>query len=479
MTCAVYANGHIRVDKTTNDILEAVWRIEEHMKRSSEALASLDSVKAKVDRISRDHQRIKATAFSGFPRESVQHDGIIDDYRTSTLAAAGPAEDEALTEDEAGEPVAPGKSSIPVNHTTGAARLLLCGPIAEIAKGVLKNPKVYEKFPMWQEERRGCLRIFGRGEGNDLASGYDKDPLTDHGDDAASADASSDISSPAAGEEWGQVGGMTPPGSVEVSHGAVDAGGMPDFDRATVLRLVKSFKDNINNMHPLLVPTHLDMLTDNFLKSLPDGSARPKQVEKLAGFVHSGPQSPGNKRKRSPGAETENPDAWSFKPGHPFRTISSALVLMVLALGKICQHRGKLPDIYNDRNIDPTWGGTSAVVRNGVSQSPMTTSPTLPVFSPDGSSPQAERTQPRSRRTSVEGSSNPTRIPKKNMDIIPGLPYFALATDIIGNQLGGNSLQHAHVNILAGLYHAQLARPIESYAYIQKACLVIQFLMRP
>jgi hypothetical protein len=63
----------------------------------------------------------------------------------------------------------------------------------------------------------------------------------------------------------------------------------------------------------------------------------------------------------------------------------------------------------------------------------------------------------RGRKTSLEGGPffSKNRNPKaKNQDLLPGLPYFALATDIIGNQLGGNSLQHVHANILAGLFHA-------------------------
>lgn len=479
-----------RIDKTTNDIAESVWRIEDMVKRHMEAFADISN---SVQMLARDNERLKAAilpledmhAHAGRPpaqTHAAAHRSALDPPRglPPGLSTVRPGDEDALTDDEAGDPVAPGKSSIPVNHTTGAARLLLCGPINELSKGVLKQKRVYENFPMWQEERRGCLRIYGRGEGNDFASGYDRDPLTDYGDDTASADASSDISSPAAGEEWGHVGG------VEASpHG------MPDFDRATVLKLVRAFKEHINNMHPLLVPSQLDALAENFLRSLPDGSARGRAADKLtpsghAGFVVSSPNpvSPSSKRKRSATGELgEAFDPWASKPGHPFRSINSALVLTVLALGKICLHQGKLPDVHNDRNIDPTCGtGGSTAAHNGILQSPMTTSPIVPaVFSPPlpTTSPTLERGFPRSRRTSVEGSMNTPKSLARNLDLLPGLAYFALATDIIGNQLGGITLQHAHVNILAGLYHAQLARPLESYAYIQKASMIVQFLMRP
>ena len=68
---------------------------------------------------------------------------------------------------------------------------------------------------------------------------------------------------------------------------------------------------------------------------------------------------------------------------------------------------------------------------------------------------------------------------KRNMDVIPGLDYFAYATDILGGQLAGTNLQHVHAYILAGLYHGQLGRVVESFAYILQAGLALQIKMRP
>lgn len=67
----------------------------------------------------------------------------------------------------------------------------------------------------------------------------------------------------------------------------------------------------------------------------------------------------------------------------------------------------------------------------------------------------------------------------KNLDVIPGLAYFALATDVLGNQMAGNSLQHVHANILAGLYHGQLGRVMESHGYIAAGCRSLQVILRP
>ncbi|KAG4430252.1 hypothetical protein IFR05_014263 [Cadophora sp. M221] len=392
-------------------------------------------------------------------------------------------------EEESGNP-GPGKPpSIPVNHTTGAARLLTHPIIRELCQGAMNSSKIKnEKYPILQEERRGLLRLFGRGEGYEPPPGYDKDPLVDHGTDSTPGDSHSDVSSPA-GEEWGQLGGLTPPGhQPELTRGGIDSNGMPDFSRETVNDLVKSYMEHINIMHPILIKSHLDLLVEHFLKSIPESQAKPKQVSSLqaghtnyagAGFVGSGyrnPESPGNKRKRSPIAgEYADPHViMDHKPGHPFRSIGSAIVLLVMALGKICQHKGKIPDAWHaDRDLDFVYG-SSPTVRNGHPPSPIQRSPGMGITSPlDG-----ERGQPRSRRTSIDGAY-PARVKPRNIDVIPGLAYYALATDVIGNQLAGNSLQHVHANILAGLYHGQLARVMESHGYIAAACRGLQVILRP
>lgn len=82
-----------------------------------------------------------------------------------------------------------------------------------------------------------------------------------------------------------------------------------------------------------------------------------------------------------------------------------------------------------------------------------------------------------SRRASFQGSK-PSQM-RRNYESIPGLEYFAIATDIIGNQLGGNTLNHVYSSIFAGLYHGQLGRVIESHAYIAHGCTVLMNILRP
>ena len=65
----------------------------------------------------------------------------------------------------------------------------------------------------------------------------------------------------------------------------------------------------------------------------------------------------------------------------------------------------------------------------------------------------------------------------RNVDLVPGLAYFAKATEILG-ALQGNELQFVQANLLAGIYAGQLARVLDSWTFIQSACRACFFLVR-
>ncbi|KAH6651419.1 hypothetical protein F5144DRAFT_85374 [Chaetomium tenue] len=111
-------------------------------------------------------------------------------------------------------------------------------------------------------------------------------------------------------------------------------------------------------------------------------------------------------------------------PSPKGESIESALTLLVLALGKICLHP-RIPDV-------------------------------MPL-----------------EKGSLQGGSA-----RRNMDVIPGLDYFACASRILGGQLAADSLTHIQVDLLAGLYYGQLVRPIESYAFVRRASHKLQQVMR-
>jgi hypothetical protein len=275
--------------------------------------------------------------------------------------------------DESGTPQQPGKPSMPINHTTSAATLLLKLPFDEVVGKIIKHDRIKkEKFPIIQEERRGLLRLWGRGEGRDPPPGYEDYPLTP-------SETNLEASSPA------QFQNNIPAPVQRIN--AIGADGLPDLTRGTVDRYVWSYHTHLGILHPILTPRHLNGLIKNFLQSM---------------------------------------------PGHPSRSINTALVLLVLALGEICTHTTKIPDVSE---LEDQWAA---------------------------------------------GAAQRYHFPKaRNLDILPGLPYFVLATTIIGNQLGGNSIPHVHAFILASLYYAQLGRVLESHTSLCHAYRALQVILRP
>lgn len=399
--------------------------------------------------------------------------------------------DDDVMEDPPGPPVEPGRPAMPPVHTTLAGLLLKWGPISKMVQHLLEKEKIrhVEEFPIRQEMQRGMLRVFGYGEGfdqemrnSDFVSQSDQ-AMTDVHDDY------SDIASPAPlSEAWGQLGGIGPAPQTSFKTGVINADGNPDYDPGRVWEYVQSFKDNILNMHPIIIPKELDAMVKVFLDGLPP--ARPPKQGKAsssARFINQPASSvppfieTGSKRKRSPAVDEPTSSPFQ-KPGRGFRTIHSALVLLVLALGKICLHRDPIPDVVRDTPDAPT--PNSPLIRNGFPASPLQGSPPGVVSQSQSSglpSPREIERGMSSRRPSIQGLAPATRgiQMKRNMDVIPGLEYFALATDIIGSHVAGHNLKHVYVFILAGLYHGQLGRIIESWSYINLASTRLHAILRP
>jgi hypothetical protein len=407
---------------------------------------------------------------------------------------AAPSDVEEDAELEPGPVIKPGRPSIPQNHTTLAAFLLKWKPISALVQGILEaeNVKYVDEFPISQEEKRGLLRIWGRGEGKESSSlradKIERDSLRDTGVIEAAMDDVSDagVSSPA--DCWGTANGSL--GPIDAKSTITTQG--LDLSESTVWKYVQSYQDNIQNMHPLIAPADLNALVKSFLETVQLHSNRQAARSSASGggvsiakFVTTPvPQyETGSKRKRSPSLDSSDSPTSVPRPVRPIfsRSIASALVLLILALGKICLHKDRIPDVVPAGDVSQG----SPMVRNGYPPSPgqgsspstiqSTTSMPSPKEGPEKSGP--------SRRSSLQGQGAPAVKGgvslKRNLDVIPGLDYFACATDIMGGQLAGTSLRHIYCYLLAGLYHGQLGRVLESYAYIKEAGFALQIRLRP
>ncbi|KAF2106464.1 hypothetical protein BDV96DRAFT_654667 [Lophiotrema nucula] len=65
-----------------------------------------------------------------------------------------------------------------------------------------------------------------------------------------------------------------------------------------------------------------------------------------------------------------------------------------------------------------------------------------------------------------------------NIDLVPGMSYFRYASDIIGTYQGSLGIDFAQANLLAAIYMNQLIRPTESYQFLQNACKACTVLIK-
>ncbi|WQF76967.1 Putative zn(2)Cys(6) fungal-type DNA-binding domain-containing protein [Colletotrichum destructivum] len=390
-----------------------------------------------------------------------------------------------------GEAVAPGKPSIPVNHTTRADMLLSWPGIKEMTQGILEREGVRysQEYPIAQEEKRGVLRLYGRGEG----SGQEQTPSTSATGSAAAAAAeafgtvdaiddnfSETGNSPSLGKAWGRVGGLSPPTIVGCTSGTLVGDGHPDFSEETVKSYVHSFEKHILSLHPILPLGDLRCQAQRFLDSLVQTKLSAPSVAKFVPPANLSETA--SKGKRSPADDQPNePAPLPRKPGRPCRTIESALVLVILALGKICQHESKIPDLPRDtiehvHNSQANRNGYPS--STGAQASPLSYS-AHSRFSGLLSLKEQKNNLP-SRRQSIHSSGvlKTGQSLRRNYDIIPGLEYFAYASDIMGNHMAGWTMKHAHTFIFAGLYYGQLGRVLESDAMFLNAARALNMIMR-
>ncbi|RWA14360.1 hypothetical protein EKO27_g745 [Xylaria grammica] len=509
-------------DKATTDILEILSFLKEEMSSMSAKFDKFDKMESRVCNLENmaihgnpEAAKMKMESIEEDDQPNLHHSSMSDNGdmpeaeeeatgtstpgRTSVLEPSlslneahetlrqGDCDD---VEAEPGPMVLPGRPAMPPNHTTLASLLLKWPSINKMLNHILLAEQIQyvEEYPIREEQRRGVLRLFGRGEGPDSDNrtsdkGTPQDLSTTDGEDA------SDVIAPTPGPElWGQVGSPAPGPGIDYKGGVLTADGNPDWDQTRILKYVRSFKDNILNMHPILIPKELDAMVRVFLDQLPKSSTTPSSNKASSfpggtvGFIHPTAEV-GAKRKRSPVADEPSPVMSFRKPGRPFRNIQSALVLLVFALGKICLHKGKIPDVVQEPD---GFTSNSPLVRNGVLASPSQGSPGLIPPSSSGlpSPKENERAVLMSRRSSLQGGNNipfsrASSTHKRNLDVIPGLEYFALASDIMGADYGGFCLKHVYVHILAGLYHGQLGRVLESWEHISTASRKLQVVLRP
>jgi hypothetical protein len=357
--------------------------------------------------------------------------------------------------------------TLPAKHTTAAQNLVNWPSIKALIPAGITTSYVID-----EESGRGLLRLYGSGEGEDKHDGHEgaPSPANSHSSEGRRMDEETSSSSPHG--VWG-TGQFHAPLTSNHSYTARDhPGGVSPqgglmLDTEAVDRYFRSYMANIHILHPFLEPVVLRQMIYIFKRKYSwDYRATQPTVATI-----------GTKRKRettdspisideqsTPGFVGNRTQTRGFSAGvSPIEhSVANAIVLLVLALGKITSHREPLPG-----------PATTTSLRTSLPYSALYTDLPMPMSAP---------TSPFHNQVNLNGTNNvavssPANPQGKNMDAIPGLAYFAKAADILGELPGGIDVSHIQANLLAGLYMGQLARILPSYFYINKACMAAQILI--
>lgn len=381
-----------------------------------------------------------------------------------------------------------------VEHTTAAHRLL-CWPSIRAAFAKSNPQFLSDDYVMKLEERKGVLRVYGRGEGQDAGDGGHPSPT---GSTASPrSDEGSEVRSPPPPDGlWGS-GFADPPTAREV--GGLGRDGKLEVDGQTLDKLLKLYLENIHILHPFLDKNTLTKMVKRFSMDYSPGThlkwgrldgSKPAAPTSFDGLREPATHLPkSSKRKHSEtqyqgaGLELVSPTAPSAPLPHFQRAISTAIVLLVMALGKICEWRAPLPGPVSDDGkenptarpspFSPFASNSESSSPLSVRQSPSSSTQTMPNPSAISTPSGLPLRDPFCKPPGEDASAG-----LRNVDVIPGLAYYAYATDILGNCHGGNDLSHVQANLLAALYAGQLARAFESWAWIHSACRACRYLVR-
>lgn len=394
--------------------------------------------------------------------------------------------------------VATQNNAIYIEHDTAAQKLFRWRSI----KALLRQSKQLdfsdrsEDYVMAYEMNKGVLRFYGKGR-QMRDSGYGSDATTGAASPAASSmsgpsDEASSTGSPASSPEnlWGT--GFTP--TVAESRPISDVGGLNGdntlkLDPKTISRLMKSYLDNIHILHPFLKEGELTKQVDRFKQRYnphePNSSKAAFAVPAVDSLRDPYAARP-PKRKHSDGQyySSSGEPGLAPSPMNPKilleRSPETAKILLVMALGRICECReplpGPVPDNSKDSNI--TARPYSPRTDSPPPTYPMRQSPSSSSHSTVNTSAPSPMSHGRFANSSPRSSVGELPAGARNVDVIPGLAYYAQASDILGNLTGYHELINAKCCLLAGLYAGQLANTLESLTWIQAASRICRFLVK-
>ena len=256
--------------------------------------------------------------------------------------------------------------NVPVEHHTAAHRLLAWPAIKKLvdSQRTLRGLAGDLEYVMRLEEESGLLRVYGRGEGRSKR----EHGRTDTGQQSVSSPAlsassgrSDESSDPASPDGiWGS-GFITPITSPRMSH--IPSEYPFDFSLnihpSTLRSLLDSYLNNMQILHPFLDKNGLTRMVKKFsmrynpteqkLTTSLFSTASNMSVDALRGISTN--SSKGGKRNHYDGFTHSFATESNFVQPQPKqevmfeRNITTAIVLLVMALGRICEWKDPLPGV--------------------------------------------------------------------------------------------------------------------------------------
>ncbi|EKG09579.1 hypothetical protein MPH_13366 [Macrophomina phaseolina MS6] len=366
------------------------------------------------------------------------------------------------------------ETRLPAEHTAAAHITLMNWPaMQQFFKGIVRSGTNY---PREQEERRGVLELYGRGEDAEFSDGVNDGVRATEG---VEGDLASFPTLSSGGENWdirltaAATGASNDQSDPQYILGRPKPHGALELDLSTLRRLFQSYLSHMHPLQPFLDKEILVSMVEQFIQRYSpdlekDITTSPSTALELDLTLNL-------KRRRSDNRTLSGQESRAplCRASHIERTIGNAIVLLVLAIGRICEHKMRLPGSLRS----PATGACGSL------QTPAINSPPAAIRSwhasthstfPSISSPRSDGTRLIMRTSSTKRSDIPDReeMAALDVDITPGLAYYTYAVEILGTVYGGNSLSHGQAGVLACLYMGQLARVMESWGWICYACRV-------
>jgi hypothetical protein len=389
-------------------------------------------------------------------------------------AEAGAGDD--VNMDDA-EPMGSGES--PELHSTGAHNLFEWPTINKFFTAVGINEKDY---PNELEQQQGVLRLYSTG------SSGDKLP-TSMGPPSSSVLITESYPSPGDDVQYGSnyeklervpnhhIGGLNRDKSIRL-------------DKDTVMKLHDSYISNMWIIFPIIP---LERLRQRFARFIQQYS--PSDDEDVKPYYnphhHTPPayDSPQDVVTTTTSSTSSAKRNWSvaFDPANdssrrgyappPLRkvdhSVNNAIVLLILAIGKLCEHdkflksdpNAPLPGSANEGGRDYPYKASPGAMDTASTPSP---------------GYNMNRSGVGSRGSSLERSSGTTekKPENANVDIYPGLAYYTEASQILGSLTGGRDCYYAHAYLLAALYMGQIGRVYSAYDWVSRAANIVVELRR-